>query len=136
MSTTKPTSEIERLIMGCIKPLIRELLMIDPAELIALLRFDRHREISDLVDSATEQFFAPDFLAYREAGKVELDWEKSLSIQLKMIMNTASHAFEFQLNLNKTSASVALIRVSDFPGLNGCPNALGALRRSIKVNSI
>ena len=49
----------EKLIMLAVQPLIKELLLVDVADLIAYLTFDQHNLITDIVDSALEQYFAP-----------------------------------------------------------------------------
>ena len=134
MTNSAQTGEIEQVIMEALRPFIREMLMIDPAQLIALLQFQKHAEVSDLIESATEQYFAPDFLAYREVGVVNLDWSSSLAICLEMVINAPGHAFEFSLHLEKDAAGVSLNRVSELVGLQDGVNPVAALKRAVELN--
>jgi len=136
METSPQDRDIERQIMECLRPVVRELLLVEPAEIVAFLKFDKHQNVSDIIDSATEQYFAPDFLAYREAGTVNLDWQSSLSIELQMVINAPSHAFEFLLCLDKDKASVSLNTIRELPGLTNAETASAALSRSIRINSV
>ena len=128
----------EQLIMDGINPLICELLLVDVANLIAYLTFDQHHQIRDLVDSAAEQFFAAGFLAYRETGSVAVDWNKSPSIKLEMVMNTPCHAFEFLFIFENAAASVKLLNVNEHPDVGGnlplC--STDTLKRAIEINTV
>jgi hypothetical protein len=51
-----------------------ELRLIDVADLIAMLRFERHGDLSDLVASAAEMFFLPGVVKLGIGGDYYLDW--------------------------------------------------------------
>ena len=68
MSDQQDTQAMERMIMHAVQPLIKELLLVDLADLIAYMTLERHNLVADIVDSASEQYFAPGFIGYREVG--------------------------------------------------------------------
>ncbi|NKB54687.1 MAG: hypothetical protein GKR97_21240 [Rhizobiaceae bacterium] len=128
----------EQHIMLAIQPLIKELLLVDVADLIAYLTFEQHNQIADIIDSATEQYFAPGFVGYREVGSADIDWDKSPTITLELVMNAPNHAFEFSLILESKVASIKLGRVNAL-SQNGEPDvetSLKSLQRAISVNSV
>ena len=128
----------EKLIMLTVQPLIKELLLVDVADLIAYLTFDQHNLITDIVDSALEQYFAPGFIGYREVGSADIDWNTSPTISLQMAMNAPSHAFEFSLILESESASIKLLNInplSDEAG-HGAGESFATLERAIAINSV
>ena len=128
----------ERLIMLAIQPLIKELLLVDVADLIAYLNFDQHNHVADIVDSAGEQYFAPGFVGYREIGTADIDWNTSPSITLQLTMNAPSHSFEFGLTLESQSASIKLQRINPLTQTDDTSDqtSLKALERAIAINSV
>ncbi|MEP1206311.1 MAG: hypothetical protein ABJM29_17150 [Rhizobiaceae bacterium] len=128
----------ERLIMLAIQPLIKELLLVDVADLIAYLTFDQHNQIADIVDSAAEQYFAPGFIGYREVGSADIDWDTSPSINLQLTMNAPSYSFEFSLTLESKSASIKLQRINPLTpeGAADDETSLKSLERAIDINSV
>lgn len=137
---TKPskTGTYEKLIMDGVKPIIRELLLVDVANLISYLTFDQHHQIADLVDSACEQFFAPGFVGYREAGSIEVTWDTPPSVKLEMVINAPCHSFEFMLILERATASVKLLKIHDAPtAIGDSPQCSpDILKRAIQINSV
>ena len=128
----------EPLIMLAIQPLIRELLLVDVADLIAYLTFDQHNQITDIIDSAAEQYFAPGFVGYREIGSADVEWNTSPTITLQMVMNAPNYSFEFALILESQSASINLQRINalERDGTDDELVSLKALERAISINSV
>ena len=128
----------EKLIMLAVQPLIKELLLVDVADLIAYLTFDQHNLITDIVDSALEQYFAPGFIGYREIGSADIDWHTSPTITLQMAMNAPSHSFEFSLILESQSASIKLLNINPLSpdGETSLSQSLELLERAISINSV
>ena len=128
----------EKLIMLAVQPLIKELLLVDVADLIAYLTFDQHNLITDIVDSALEQYFAPGFIGYREVGSADIDWHTSPTITLQMAMNAPSHSFEFSLILESQSAAIKLLNINPLAEDSGSSAAgsLNTLERAIAINSV
>lgn len=128
----------ERLIMLALQPMIRELLLVEVADLIAFLTFDQHNQVTDIVDSAVEQFYAPGFIGYRESGYVEVDWNRTPTVQLEMTLNAPSFAFEFSLILDSKAASVKLLNINQLASHKAATHeeTLNSLKRAIDVNSV
>ena len=128
----------EKLIMLAVQPLIKELLLVDVADLIAYLTFDQHNLITDIVDSALEQYFAPGFIGYREVGSADIDWHTSPTITLQMAMNAPSHSFEFSLILESQTASIKLLNINPLAEEGGSSSggSLDTLERAITINSV
>ena len=128
----------EPLIMLAIQPLIKELLLVDVADLIAYLTFDQHNQITDIIDSAAEQYFAPGFVGYREIGNADIEWNTSPTITLQMVMNAPNFSFEFALILESQSASINLQRINSLSDDDSGDEitSLKALERAISINSV
>ena len=138
MDQQDPNQNHEKLIMLAIQPLIKELLLVDVADLIAYLTFDQHAPITDIVDSSLEQYFAPGFIGYREQGAVDIDWDTSPTITLQMAMNAPSHVYAFSLILESQTASTKLLSISPLAesSTNDLSNSLASLERAIAINSV
>ncbi len=128
----------EQHIMLAIQPLIKELLLVDVADLIAYLTFEQHNQVADIIDSATEQYFAPGFVGYREVGSAAIDWDRSPSITLELVMNAPNHSFEFSLILESQVASIKLGRINALSQdvEHDVETSLKSLERAIAVNSV
>lgn len=122
--------------MKAIQTVSRELRLIDIEDYITFLHLEKHHQIADIIDSATEQYFAPGFLSYREAGFVDIDWGKAGSVSLDLAMNTPKAIFEFTLLLTDLSAAVAMkdVRLTDDSGFSASAEDL--LARAIETNRI
>ncbi len=136
MKTMSDTEDLEQMIAHAIMPFIKELRMVPVADYVAFLRFEKHNQIADIVDSAAEQYFAPNFLAYRDRGGIEIDWGKSPKVVLALGFNTPSATFDFELCLDHAKASVCLIRVNERDSKCQSTNIGHALQRSIELNSV
>lgn len=68
------SSEREKIIADAICTVASELRLIDVADLISMLRFERHGDLSDLVASAAEMFFLPGTVKLGTGGDYYLDW--------------------------------------------------------------
>jgi len=68
------SAEREMIVADAICTVASELRLIDVADLIAMLRFERHGDLSDLVASAAEMFFLPGVVKLGIGGDYYLDW--------------------------------------------------------------
>lgn len=68
------SAEREIIVADAICAVASELRLVDVADLIAMLRFERHGDLSDLVDSAAEMFFLPGVVRLGIGGDYYLDW--------------------------------------------------------------
>lgn len=74
MKTNPYSAEREKIVADAICAVASELRMIDVADLISMLRFERHADLSDLVASAAEMFFLPGTVRLGIGGDYYLDW--------------------------------------------------------------
>jgi len=129
-------NKLERIILESIRPLIRELRLVDAADYVAYLRFDKQNQLTDIFDSAVEQFFAPEFLHYRQLGHADLDWGEEPIVSLELALNTPTAVFEFTLQLKKTHTSIELGRINRHEtALTDAPDD-EILQRAIAVNKV
>ena len=68
------SAEQEKIIADAICTVASELRLIDVADLISLLRFERHGDLADLVASAAEMYFLPGTIKLGIGGDYYLDW--------------------------------------------------------------
>jgi len=135
MLQTEKKETLERLIMEAIKPLIRELLIGDVKYFVSYLLFNQHNQMTDLIDSATEQYYAPGFLGYREAGSVSLDWDTTPTITIQMAMNSPPHSLDFQVTMDDSNVSCELIRINSILEFDKI-DIIDSVKRSIYINLI
>lgn len=68
------SAEQEKIIADAICTVASELRLIDVADLISMLRFERHGDLADLVASAAEMYFLPGTIKLGIGGDYYLDW--------------------------------------------------------------
>lgn len=128
--------ELEILIAQAISPIIRELRLIGVADYVTYLHRNEHNQITDLIDSSAEQFFAPDFLAYRGNGKVQIQWDRPPIVELEIIINTSAFAVIFTLFLGAESASINLYDIHHKDDISPLHDLKGELKRAIRINRV
>lgn len=84
MKVTQYPKFSEKIIADAMRPVASELRLIDAADLIALLRFERHAELSDLVSSAAELYFMPGTVVLGSGGDYRLEWRGEPQIVLDL----------------------------------------------------
>jgi hypothetical protein len=98
----------EAIVAKAISPLATELRLIDPADLISLLRLEYHANISDLVSSAAELYFHPGTVAFGVGGDYKLDWDTYPSVTLDLEIKPRGVTIHAQLTLEAEKASVEI----------------------------
>lgn len=68
------SAEQEKIIADAICTVASELRLVDVADLISMLRFERHGDLADLVTSAAEMYFLPGTIKLGIGGDYYLDW--------------------------------------------------------------
>lgn len=117
-----PYSEQREIIVAeAINVVATELRMLDPADLISLLRFECYGSISDLVASAAELFYHPGTINFGAGGEYVLDWEGSPTITLDMELKPKGATVYAQLTLAAHYASVEINHIS-FANPSSCPD--------------
>jgi len=69
MKKTAHSAEHEKIVAEALSPVATELRMIDAADLVSLLRYERWGNISDLVASAAELYFLPGTVNFGTSGE-------------------------------------------------------------------
>ncbi|WP_275788827.1 hypothetical protein [Pararhizobium gei] len=87
MKKNEYSEQREKIVADAIRPVATELRLIDAADYIAMLRFESHGNLADLVSSAAELYFLPGTVKFGLGGNYSLDWgtepEISLDLELK-----------------------------------------------------
>jgi hypothetical protein len=98
----------EAILAQAIGPLASELRLIDPADLISLLRLEYHGNISDLVSSAAELYFHPGTVNFGIGGDYSLDWNTYPSVTLDLEIKPRGVTIHAQLTLEAEKASIEI----------------------------
>lgn len=102
----------EAILAKAISPVASELRLLDPADLISLLRHEYHANLSDLVSSAAELFFHPGTVNFGVGGDYRLDWDTYPSVTLDLEIKPRGLTIHAQLTLEAESASVEINYIS------------------------
>ncbi|MGI9355221.1 MAG: hypothetical protein ACR2PF_08715 [Rhizobiaceae bacterium] len=128
---------LEGEIAEAIKPVLRELRLVDAADYIAYLRFEQHQHVTDIFVSSTEQFFAPGFLTYRETGTASVSWSKLPLIRLEAGLSTPNASYRFAIHMRDEAANIEMLAI-DMPKdqQNELLDSVEELRRAILINKV
>ena len=128
---------LETEIAQAIKPVLRELRLVDVVDYIGYLRFEKHQNITDIFVSSAEQYFAPGFLSYREAGSVTVTWKQAPTIKLEAGISTPKASFRFAVHLQDETAFVEMLAIDRLVDTqNEKLDELAVIRRSISINKV
>ncbi|PWV99824.1 hypothetical protein DFR52_10321 [Hoeflea marina] len=113
----------EKIVADAMCPVASELRLIEVADLIAMLRFERHADLDDLVTSAAELYFLPGTVKLGIGGDYKLDWRGNARVVLDLEIKPMGVTVYARLTLEHDCAGVeidhiAFERPSDDPVLN------------------
>lgn len=81
------SAQREQILAEAISPVASELRLLDAADLISLLRFERYGNLADLVASAAELYFLPGTVNFGLGGDYKLEWggpaEVTIDLEIK-----------------------------------------------------
>jgi hypothetical protein len=123
--------ERERVLADGLKEVAAELRLIDPADLVAFIRTERHGNLSALVNSATEMYFKPGIITFGRAGRVDLRWDGNPSVSLDMEFHHQRIDIFFQLLLESAQAGVEIHYISFGDAKRGAQENTGRLAAAI-----
>lgn len=113
------SSEREKIIADAICTVASELRMIDVADLISMLRFERHGDLSDLVSSAAELFFLPGTVKLGIGGDYFLDWGGRPRVVLDLEIRPKGVTIYARLTLEQDCGGVEINHIAfDAPSEN------------------
>ena len=112
MRKTAHSAEHEKIVAEALSPVATELRMIDAADLVSLLRYERWGNISDLVASAAELYFLPGTVNFATGGEYRLDWDRKPEILLDLEIKPEGVTIYAQLSLADVQAGLEINHIA------------------------
>jgi hypothetical protein len=112
MKKCQYSEQREKIVAEAIRPVATELRLIDAADFIALLRFESHGSLADLVSSAAELYFLPGTVNFGIGGNYSLDWDTQPEIVLDLELKPDGVTVYAQLALGKDTAGVEINHIA------------------------
>jgi hypothetical protein len=104
--------EHEKIVAEALRPVATELRLIDAADLVSLLRYERWGNIADLVNSAAELYFLPGTIRFGIGGNYEMDWNKLPQISLDLEIMADAVTVYAQLSLTDELAGIEINHIA------------------------
>jgi hypothetical protein len=105
------SAQREKIIADAIGPVATELRLLDAADLISHLRFERFGNLADLVSSAAELYFLPGTVQFGAGGDYRLDWDSEPQVILDLEIKPQGVTAYAQLVLSKNHAGLELSHI-------------------------
>jgi hypothetical protein len=112
MKKCEYSEQREKIVADAIRPVATELRLIDAADFIALLRFESHGSLADLVSSAAELYFLPGTVNFGIGGNYSLDWDTEPEITLDLELKPDGVTVYAQLALGKDTAGLEINHIA------------------------
>ncbi|MBL0370665.1 hypothetical protein JJB09_01365 [Rhizobium sp. KVB221] len=106
------TVEREKLVAEALRPVATELRLIDAADLVSLVRYERWGNLSDLVSSAAELYFLPGTVKFGIGGDYNLDWNRLPEILLDLEIKPAGVTIYAKLSLTDELAGLEISHIA------------------------
>lgn len=106
------SAEREKIVADAICTVASELRLIDVADLISMLRFERHADLADLVSSAAEMFFLPDTVKLGIGGDYFLDWGGQPRVVLDLELRPRGVTIYARLSLEEECGGVEINHIA------------------------
>jgi hypothetical protein len=133
MRKTAHSAEHERIVAEALSPVATELRMIDAADLVSLLRYERWGNISDLVSSAAELYFLPGTVNFGTGGEYRLDWDSKPEILLDLEIKPEGVTIYAKLSLADVQAGLEIDHIA-FHGTPDLANETEFLARTLSAS--
>jgi hypothetical protein len=101
-------AECEKIIADALRPVASELRLVDAADLISLLRFERHAELAELVSEAAELYFMPGTVRLGGGGEYQLEWRGEPKIVLDLELHAPGATVYLRLTLQDETGGVEI----------------------------
>lgn len=108
MKKSPLSHEHEKIVAQAMAPVARELRLIDIADLIAMLRYEQHGNLSDLVTTAADLYFLPDTIRLGSGGDYVVDWDYNPKIVLDIELCPESILVYVRLTLEKDHCGIEI----------------------------
>jgi len=112
MKKCEYSEQREKIVADAIRPVATELRLIDAADYIALLRFESHGSLADLVSSAAELYFLPGTVNFGIGGNYTLDWDTEPEISLDLELKPDGVTVYARLALGKDTAGLEINHIA------------------------
>ncbi|MCY0149910.1 hypothetical protein OEG84_19945 [Hoeflea sp. G2-23] len=106
------STEREKIVADAICTVASELRLIDVADLVSMLRFERHGDLSDLVASAAEMFFLPGTIKLGIGGDYYLDWSGHPRVVLDLEIRPKGVTIYARLTLERDCGGVEINHIA------------------------
>ncbi|WP_193427067.1 hypothetical protein [Pararhizobium polonicum] len=133
MKKCEYSEQREKIVAEAIRPVATELRLIDAADFIALLRFESHGSLADLVSSAAELYFLPGTVNFGIGGNYSLDWDTEPEITLDLELKPDGVTIYAQLALGKDSAGLEINHIAFQSPSNNPDENTAFLARSLNA---
>ncbi|MEA3536075.1 hypothetical protein [Rhizobium sp. CC-YZS058] len=112
MKKCRYSEQREKIVAEAIRPVATELRLIDAADFIALLRFESHASIADLVSSAAELYFQPGTVNFGIGGNYRCDWGTEPEVTLDLELKPEGVTVYAQLALKNDAAGLEINHIA------------------------
>lgn len=112
MKTCPYSAEREKIVAEALRPVATELRLIDAADLVSLLRYERWGNLADLVSSAAELYFLPGTVRFGVGGDYRLDWNSQPEIQLDLEIKPDGVSIYAKLSLTDELAGLEISHIA------------------------
>ncbi len=137
MKPSQYSAQCEKIVADAMRPVASELRLVDAADLISLLRFERHGELAELVSESAELFFMPGTVCLGIGGEYHLEWRGEPRIVLDLELKPKGATVYLRLVLQDETGGVEIDHIDfETPSADPEENAAfleNALRRSAFV---
>lgn len=106
------TEQREKIVAEALSPVASELRLLDPADLISLLRFECYGSLADLVASAAELYFHPGTVNFGAGGEYKLEWDGVPTVVLDLELKPIGVTVYAQLHLADEFAAIDINHIS------------------------
>lgn len=106
------STEREKIVAEALRPVATELRLIDAADLVSLLRYERWGNLSDLVSSAAELYFLPGTVRFGVGGDYNLDWNSCPEILLDLEIKPDGVSIYAKLSLTDELAGLEISHIA------------------------
>lgn len=127
------SAEQERIIADAIWTVASELRLIDVADLIAMLRFERYSDLADLVASAAEMYFLPGTIKLGIGGDFCLDWGGPPRVALDLEIRPKNVTIYARLMLEQDCGGIEVNHIAFDETLESQNDATAMLEESLRA---
>ncbi|MEP2979879.1 MAG: hypothetical protein ABJO86_10370 [Lentilitoribacter sp.] len=132
MKKTPHSHEHEKIVAQALAPVARELRLIDIADLIAMLKYERHASLSELVTSAAELYFLPETVKLGAGGDYVVDWDYNPKIVLDLEIHPNLVTVYVRVTLEKDYCGIEISHIEFRESFMDLEESASFLRQSLE----